>query len=557
VNLVHNLPESAPHVEHAMELASQGFYVFPLQQREKIPFKGTRGFLDASSTPKIVEKEFARYGADPNIGIATGQSGLVVIDIDPRHGGDDSWDTLRRGFAKFDTVEQQTGGGGRQLFFRADHSQQLTSGANVFGDKFPGIDLRATGGYVVAPPSIHPDGPRYIWDIGVDNIVPIPRDILDDLFAKQADQRVAPKQALLGKVPEGKRNVELTRIAGQARRHGWNAEMIHAALVVINQQACLPPLQDRELWQIANSIVRKAPEEELFSAASQLRMVIKAAADLRSVRQEWFADGRIPRAELTLFEGRGGLGKSTVALDFIARASAQRVLPGGGRLDRPYRSLLVAEEDSGGLIRARLHAAGADLSMVYIVEGMAAGDEDDLQPFRLPRDLPMLKSIVREHQFDLVYIDALFNSFEQKYSVNSSQDVRVVIGGLASVGRDTGATVIGTRHVGKADRHAKDRGLGSVDIGNVARSVIQFDDLEEGSPVRVMRVVKSNYGKPEDRQDLMYEFESVTAYDDNGKPDEVARVKWAGLVESNPEQQDALAWAREKLLEVQDAGAVL
>ena len=523
------LPESAPMGQHAAALAREGLYVFPIQYQSKIPFADTRGFLDASSSVKYVEEQFAKYADKANIGLATGQSGLVVIDVDSRHDGLESWDALQRGFKKFETVEVETGGGGRHVYFRANRDYQITSNSQSFGSDFPGVDIRAAGGYVVAPPSLHESGRRYVFDAGVDDIAPIPSDILEDLWHKQAELRSAPKAALVGKVAEGSRNKELTRVAGGLRRIGLHASHIFAALVQINKESCVPPLPERELLQIANSIARKAPEEELFAASSSLRMVIKAAADLRSVRQEWLAEGRIPRGELTIFEGRGGLGKSTCALDIVSRLSSRRPLLGSPALDNPVKSLLIAEEDGASLTRARLKAAGADLNMVFVLEGLRASEDDDLVPFRLPRDLQMLRSVIKEHGFQVCYVDALFNSFESKYSVNSAQDVRTVLGGLSKAAQETGCTIIVTRHVGKADRVAKDRGLGSVELLNLARSVIQFDEESEGSEYRVLKLVKSNYSKPLD--DLIYTFEEVSAFDDNGEAHLVAKIKWPTLAE--------------------------
>jgi hypothetical protein len=517
-------------VEHAKELALNGFFVFPLQYGGKVPFEGTRGFLDASMSIPVIEQDFSRYGGKANIGIATGQSQLVVIDVDPRHGGEDSWAELSRNFSRFDTLEQQTGGGGRQLFFRSDPAYTLTSTAKSFGNEFDGVDLRAQGGYVVAPPSLHPSGARYLWDAGASDIVPIPHDIAEFLFEKQSALREMPKQALAGKVKAGCRNTELTRVAGLLRRHGLSAEQMFPSLNLINKQACVPPLSEREVWLICNSIGRKAPEHELFQAVSALRMAIRPVVDLRSRRQEWLVDGYIPRAELTIFEGRGGLGKSTTALDILARLSTGRVLPGGSRTGNAERSLLIAEEDSGTLVRARLAAAGADLSNIFILDGLVSDGEDDKLPFQVPRDTQELKNVITENNFNVVYIDALFNCFEKRYSANSSQDVRVVVGGLAKLAHDTGCTIIVTRHVGKADRHDKDKGLGSVDIGNVARSVILFDEVGEESPtLRKLHVSKHNYGK--EPMDLLYEFETVSTYDDMGQPMEVAKVKWIGLEE--------------------------
>jgi hypothetical protein len=93
-----------------------------------------------------------------NVGIATGiVSGLLVLDIDPRNGGEASYDQLRKKFpaAFADLFEVQTGSGGTHLYFEC--RSPAPSRANIL----PGIDVKADGGYIVAPPSRHVNGTRY------------------------------------------------------------------------------------------------------------------------------------------------------------------------------------------------------------------------------------------------------------------------------------------------------------------------------------------------------------------------------------------------------------
>lgn len=93
-----------------------------------------------------------------NIGIATGD-GFFVLDIDPRHHGDETLAQLEREHGPLPvTPEVVTGGGGRHLYFRG----ALPSSAGRIG---PGVDVRGEGGYVVAPPSLHASGRRYEWDL--------------------------------------------------------------------------------------------------------------------------------------------------------------------------------------------------------------------------------------------------------------------------------------------------------------------------------------------------------------------------------------------------------
>ena len=105
-------------------------------------------------------RDWFRACPDAGIGIVTGTiSGLVVLDVDVRHGGDVALQQLERDHGRLPrTVECQTGGGGRHLYVA--HPAALVR--NQVG-LAPGIDIRADGGYVVAQPSLHASGLRYVW----------------------------------------------------------------------------------------------------------------------------------------------------------------------------------------------------------------------------------------------------------------------------------------------------------------------------------------------------------------------------------------------------------
>lgn len=74
--------------DHAPKLAALNFCVFPLAQGSKLPaIKGSKGFLDATSNAAIIAQWCQEY-PHANIGIACGGKGrLIIIDVDPRHGG--------------------------------------------------------------------------------------------------------------------------------------------------------------------------------------------------------------------------------------------------------------------------------------------------------------------------------------------------------------------------------------------------------------------------------------------------------------------------------------
>jgi putative DNA primase/helicase len=142
--------------EYAAEYAGMGLAVFPLIPRDKFPFKGTNGELNASTDLTEVAKMAAAVPT-ANIGIAPGVSGLFIVDVDPRNGGDRSLAELP---PLPETLTTNTGGGGQHYWFTRPAALDETTCANIG----PGIDIKGLrSGYVVAPPSIHPNGRAYEW----------------------------------------------------------------------------------------------------------------------------------------------------------------------------------------------------------------------------------------------------------------------------------------------------------------------------------------------------------------------------------------------------------
>jgi hypothetical protein len=113
----------------------------------------------ASADPVVIREWWERWPA-ANVCIATGGiSGVIVIDIDPRHGGNESLAAIERDCGPLPaTLTSKTGGGGSHLFFQHP-GNDVPNRTNVL----PGIDVRGDGGYVVAPPSAHVSGAEYTW----------------------------------------------------------------------------------------------------------------------------------------------------------------------------------------------------------------------------------------------------------------------------------------------------------------------------------------------------------------------------------------------------------
>jgi Bifunctional DNA primase/polymerase, N-terminal/AAA domain len=157
----------------ALALAGWGLAVFPLKPNSKEPAT-PHGFKDASRSPAVIRSWWEanpRYG----VAVATGH-GLAVLDVDTVEGhgkdGPATLAALEREHGELPrTPESLTTTGGRHLWFLAP---RMGTSPNLA----PGLDLKASGGYVVAPPTAL-NGGTYRWDLGADP-TEIPRARIPD-----------------------------------------------------------------------------------------------------------------------------------------------------------------------------------------------------------------------------------------------------------------------------------------------------------------------------------------------------------------------------------------
>jgi len=101
-----------------------------------------------------------------NIGIATGKvSRIIVLDIDPRHGGDTSLSLIESKFSEIPkNLCVKTGGGGLHIYLPyPDREEKIPNNPTFMG--LHGIEVKSDGGLVNAPPSLHASGERYTWKI--------------------------------------------------------------------------------------------------------------------------------------------------------------------------------------------------------------------------------------------------------------------------------------------------------------------------------------------------------------------------------------------------------
>jgi hypothetical protein len=141
-------------LDGALMLAARGVPVFPLVPLGKGPLisrqQGGHGCHDATTNAAAIVA-FLDRDPVPNIGIATGlASGLLGIDVDPRHGGHTTMQALVARYGRLpDTLRAESCSRGWHLYLRCP-AEPIRTRAHALG---AGVDIRAEGGYLVAPPS--------------------------------------------------------------------------------------------------------------------------------------------------------------------------------------------------------------------------------------------------------------------------------------------------------------------------------------------------------------------------------------------------------------------
>ncbi|WP_224240202.1 bifunctional DNA primase/polymerase [Hyalangium gracile] len=210
-----------------------------------------------------------RPPGEVNIGVLAGAaSGVIVLDVDPRNGGNESLAALEKKHGQLPlTVESRTGGGGKHYYFRVS-GRPVPVGSN--GKIAPGIDIKGDRGYVVAPPSVSGSGPytwiHAPWDVPVADA---PAWLLAEI------DRVSPPKVANDDAPERghfppAREEEIEAAREDLRRHGPAIEgqggdkhTFVACAILLNDHAlpvdqaeplilewnktCQPPWEEHEL----------------------------------------------------------------------------------------------------------------------------------------------------------------------------------------------------------------------------------------------------------------------------------------------------------------------
>ena len=372
-----------PRLTAALGYANRGWPVFPVYEPGSsgpcscsageactAPAKHPRtphGFKDAS-IDEVTIRPWWSWWPNANIGIATGpSSGLVVVDVDPRHSGDRGLAQLEGEHGRFPaTLTCDTGSGGWHLYF-AQPEAVVPSTTKLR----PGIDIRSNRSYVIAPPSRHANGRPYEWRDTSQAIVAPPNWLLRCLLEDpEVPETATPDEAEQEFYSEGERNDRLFQFSCFLFKQRLSLGAVEEEVLGFNARRCRPPLGEREVRAVVQSAGRygrgdRQDRPRIHSAAprdgvaAERILTFRTAAEIaRETPPEvrWIARPWVAESTLTEVSGKPKeAGKTTWVM-----AMVRCMLDGTPFMGEPTSKTAVVylTEERHTTLRAALKRAG-------------------------------------------------------------------------------------------------------------------------------------------------------------------------------------------------------
>jgi hypothetical protein len=431
-------------METAFQLLSEGIAVFPCWQKAKEP--AIASWLPYQTTLPSELQVTAWFSANSrNLAIVCGRvsGNLLVIDCDSQEAYDTFVKTYGALIGNCPVVKTSRG---YHIYIRTDRP--------VRSAKRDGIDIKAEGGYVIGPGSVHPDGTVYqVVQGDLAHIPVIDSTLLGLEEAPAAVPATSAAQTTIYK--EGNRNDGLYRDACSMRARGLSREAITAALQEVNRVQCDPPLGDTEVAIIIDSAMRRTPRTR------EPLLIIGVEDILRAPPVTWLVDQLLFDNTLSLLGSYAGRGKSLVAMAIAKSIATGEALFGRYEVKRTGPVLFVDEENSHSDLRDRMLGMGinSDMPLKFIsFEGVLVDDEQCFD---------RLMEAIKEVNPVLVVLDSLVRLHKAKEN-DASEMSRVMRSMRLIVNEGFGVLILHHHTKGQGDLETRARGssdiVGAIDV---------------------------------------------------------------------------------------------
>lgn len=504
-----NLPKC---LQAALDYASRGWPVVPIywpegdkcscgkdncQSPAKHPIT-IHGLKDATTDKNIIKAWWNKW-PKANVAILTGKvSGIMVVDIDPRNGGDVSLKKLER-LGNFPiTPTAFTGGGG--LHYILEHpgnGVRIGNKSKMAG--YEGIDIKGDGGYILAAPSKHISGGQYTWKyphIGT-KIVP-PPPWLKKLIETEVVHRTSlpnlrtnnPWAAMWRGVQDGVRNETAAKLAGRLLGRGLQEEEVTEILSIWDTQNS-PPLSDQIIRSTVLSISRKEQQKPTTIGVMPAEYLLSSTIERPP---EIIAKGVFMEASGLILTGESGVGKSLLSLEIAVKLSKGLPL-WGYDVDKPRKILFIQKENPDYTVQTRLRRIMRGLSVNH-VPNIQLVDRKFRADIGNSRDLQKITDLITKSGADIIILDPL--SSYHHANENDNMAMRRVLDNLTDISAATNCAWIIVHHEGKPseDRQGKWRFRGASSIRDWADTMIGLihKSNNEKKTLRLLNFDKVRHG---------------------------------------------------------------
>jgi hypothetical protein len=366
------------------------------------------------------------------------------------------------------------------------------------GPMAPGIDIKTgTGAYVVAAGSLHPDGSVYEAVDENASIAPLPPLVQSTLARTQqgtASESPAGSGETWEQIPDGRRDITLTAIAGTLRKQGMSTLEIARTLAGINARYCEPPLESVDIKRISLSVSRYEvdPDQTDIAVLGQGIDLIDGSELGKPPPKTWLWDPYVPDRTLTLVSGREGIGKGLFCA-YMAAHVTRGCHPETGESMTPKSVLWFSAEDHHHLdIWPRLRAAGWEPG-----EHEKVWFQNPTKSLVLPEDIDHLTESVEAGNHGLVIMDPGRSFIGDRHRVgtpvsyNNESDIRPALQRLLHMSAELQVPIIFVGHWKKGDAQVADMTSGTLAWKQVVRHALDFAKVEEE---RAFWVGKANNG---------------------------------------------------------------
>lgn len=450
-------------LEQALIYADRGFSVIPIASDSKKPLIKWQKFQHERASKDRISRFWTKHPTT-NIGLVCGQiSNLIVIDVDPRNGGDKSIHGKEIGI----TPTVRTPSKGNHFYCTFDSIIRKCK-------PLMGVDIQSEGSYILAPPSKLPIG-EYDFEKDRDLTTALirPPRWLYDLLAVSKESKQNWRQ-YIGGVNEGNRNEAATKIAGAVVQRTNDPRITLHALRGWNLQNH-PSLPEGDLETIVNSVWNIHQRNHEHIVVKDMGELLKHPVP----KIEWLIKDIWPKGNVGFVAGEPEQGKTWMMLDMAMSISQGVPFLGAFDVGEKGPILLIEEEQSEVEILQRLKLllhGKKDLTLddfhVIIQEGIM-----------LPKDTNHIIQILQKHHCKALFIDSLRRIHNKEE--NSSTEMKIVLNALSRIRKETGVSIVIIHHLSKPQpnksSHPLARMRGSIDLLAWADTAIGLIPTESGS----------------------------------------------------------------------------